>query len=32
LLHLITRKNQFPSKENQNVEFHSKMEIGLISR
>jgi hypothetical protein len=24
LLHLIARKNQFPSKEDQKVEFHSK--------
>jgi hypothetical protein len=31
LLHLITRKNQFPAKENQKLEFQSKREIGLIS-
>jgi hypothetical protein len=31
-LYLIARKNQFPSKEDQNVEFHSKREIRLISR
>jgi hypothetical protein len=29
-LHLITRKNQFPVKEDQKVEFHSKREIELI--
>jgi hypothetical protein len=29
-LHLA-RKNQFPSKEDQKVEFHSKREIWLIS-
>jgi hypothetical protein len=27
LLHVIARKNQFPSKEDQTVEFHSKWEI-----
>jgi hypothetical protein len=32
LLHLIARKNQFPSKEYQKFEFHSKREIRLISR
>jgi hypothetical protein len=32
LLHLIARKNQFPSKEDQNFEFHSKREFELISR
>jgi hypothetical protein len=32
LLHLIARKNHFPAKEDQKVEFHSKREIGLISR
>jgi hypothetical protein len=26
-LHLIARKNQFPSKEYQRIEFHSKREI-----
>jgi hypothetical protein len=31
LLHLIARKNQFPSKEGQNFEFHSKRKFGLIS-
>jgi hypothetical protein len=31
LLHLIARKNPFPAKEDQKVEFHSKWEIGLIS-
>jgi hypothetical protein len=30
-LHLIAMKNQFPSKEDQKVEFHSKREIQLIS-
>jgi hypothetical protein len=31
-LHLIERKkNHFPSKEDQKVEFHSKKEIRLIS-
>jgi hypothetical protein len=30
-LHLIARKNQFPSKEDQKFEFHSKRKIGLIS-
>jgi hypothetical protein len=32
LLHLIARKNYFPAKEDQKFEFHSKREIGLISR
>jgi hypothetical protein len=32
LLHLIARKNPFLAKEDQKVEFHSKIEIGLISR
>jgi hypothetical protein len=32
LLHLIARKNKFPSKEDQKVEFHWKWEIQLISR
>jgi hypothetical protein len=32
LLHLIARENHFPAKEDQKVEFHSKREIGLISR
>jgi hypothetical protein len=31
-LHLITRKNQFPSKEDQKFELHSKREFGLISQ
>jgi hypothetical protein len=31
LIHLIARKNQFPSKEDKFFEFHSKREIGLIS-
>jgi hypothetical protein len=31
-LHLIARKNQFPSKEEHNFEFHSKRKFGLISR
>jgi hypothetical protein len=31
-LHLIARKNQFSSKEDQDFEFHSKREFGLISR
>jgi hypothetical protein len=30
-LHLITIKNQFPSKDDQEFEFHSKREIWLIS-
>jgi hypothetical protein len=30
-LHLIARKNQFPSKEDQNFEFHSKKKFILIS-
>jgi hypothetical protein len=30
-LHLIARKKQFPSKEDQKVEFHSKCKIWLIS-
>jgi hypothetical protein len=30
-LPLIARKNQFPSKEDQNFESHSKKEFGLIS-
>jgi hypothetical protein len=29
---LLLEKNQFPAKEDQKVEFHSKREIGLISR
>jgi hypothetical protein len=32
LLHLIARKNKFLPKEDQNFEFHSKREFGLISR
>jgi hypothetical protein len=32
LIHLIARKNQFPSKEDQKMEFHSKRKFGLISR
>jgi hypothetical protein len=32
LLHLIARKNHFLAKEDQKVEFHSKRDIGLISR
>jgi hypothetical protein len=32
LLHLNVQKNQFPSKEDQKVEFHSKWEIRFISR
>jgi hypothetical protein len=32
LLHLIAGKNHFLAKEDQKVEFHSKREIGLISR
>jgi hypothetical protein len=32
LLHLIVLKNQFASKEDQKIEFHSKWEIRLISR
>jgi hypothetical protein len=28
---LLPGKNQFPSKEDQKFEFHSKREIGLIS-
>jgi hypothetical protein len=32
LLHPIARKHPFPAKEDRKVEFHSKMEIGLISR
>jgi hypothetical protein len=32
LLHLIASKNQFPSKEDQNFEFHSKRKFGLISQ
>jgi hypothetical protein len=31
LLHFIVRKNEFPAKEDQKVEFYSKWEIGLIS-
>jgi hypothetical protein len=31
-LHLIARKNQFLSKEDQKFEFHSKRKFGLISR
>jgi hypothetical protein len=31
-LHLIARKNQIPSKEDQEFEFHSKRQIRLISR
>jgi hypothetical protein len=31
-LHLLARKNQFPSKEDQKIEFHSKREFRLISR
>jgi hypothetical protein len=31
-LHLIASKNQFPSREDQNFEFHSKRKFGLISR
>jgi hypothetical protein len=31
-LHLIARKNQFSSKEDQDFEFHSKREFRLISR
>jgi hypothetical protein len=31
-LHLIARKNPFPSKEDQNFEFHLKREFELISR
>jgi hypothetical protein len=31
LIHLIARKNPFLSKEDQNFEFHSKREFGLIS-
>jgi hypothetical protein len=30
LLHLISRKNQSLSKEDQKFEFHSKREFGLI--
>jgi hypothetical protein len=30
LLHLTVRKNIFPIKEDQRLEFHSKWEIGLI--
>jgi hypothetical protein len=32
LLHLIARKNKIPLKEDQKVEFHSKLEIWLMSR
>jgi hypothetical protein len=32
LLHLIVRKNQFLAKEDQEFEYHLKMEFGLISR
>jgi hypothetical protein len=32
LLHFIASKNQFPSKEDQNFEFHSKRKFGLISQ
>jgi hypothetical protein len=31
-LYLIARKNKFPSKEDQEFEFHSKRENWLISR
>jgi hypothetical protein len=31
-LHLIAKKNQFPSNEDQKFEFHSKRKFGLISR
>jgi hypothetical protein len=31
-LYLIARKNQFPSKEDQNFEFQSKREFGMILR
>jgi hypothetical protein len=30
-LHLLARKNLFPSKEDQKVEFHAKREFRLIS-
>jgi hypothetical protein len=29
-LHLIARKNEFPSKDGQNFEFHSKRKFELI--
>jgi hypothetical protein len=30
-IHLVARKNPFPSKEDQQFGFHSKREFGLIS-
>jgi hypothetical protein len=32
LLHLIVRKNKFPSKEDQKFEFQLKLKFGLLSQ